>query len=672
MPLKNANPSSLENTVKIPMAVAQQQVYDFYDRQLWDYLQKEKGTIGSFWQATRPDAWKDKRVGLIREEMNARIQTYQSVVDSKNIWKQFQTEQLNQINAQLFMTQSDAEKEALSYKVKVLNDSSSFAQYAKKTGQYPQTEESFSISNKSDDKKQVYWTKEQINTVLDERFNTLQALSYQMQKGEPNNQLRTKQKERLEAAELIYFKYYKDKPNDDEENAFIKNISMKQMQFYGESKAFDDLMGSYKKTPEWETVKTFKIQQLEEKHFQKMTERQEALSKLEMGEDISFWSNKAQKALIVAQQAKTLCQAWKNENLTYISKEMSGKKTIYEGALRIETPNGKQIDADLLAQAQQASLTEKEYIVMMHARKEYLQAAQNGNKIEKNPLDISLNENFDFNRYVKQNSAVLNRQMERIDSSGSRNVIKFGTQLAAASVAQAGVRSVQAATVAAAPITLGTSLTATVALEGCAWTASYVAYEASEGAAEEVSNISGKFLNHWTEKDVKGCIQYLQKSQNVHSKKIEEINPQTYQKAIDFALKRAQPNSQQEQVLKLVKEGNGFFAASQQVGLTGCYFEPENLAENAKKYEDARMQKELLDTFKSATATKTEYEMRSKLVQQYEKAKKMGLTDEQLYPSNQVTKNQPQINQPSSLIQTLREKEQNISSEKTLKTEYER
>lgn len=674
-----------KNTIDLPMVLNQQPIYDAYEHQLWDYLQKESGTFSTLWFATRPEAWSDVRVGFLRDEMDSRIKTYKTVIDSQTIWKQFQENHLKQIQMAAVMSESEAQKAALLHQASILSTSQSFADYAKKTGQYAQTQESFRISNKSDDKKQVDWTKTKIDSVLEERFNTMQALSYQLQRGEDISILKTRQKQRLKETENAFFKYYQEAPNDSDKNAFAKNVTSYHMHLRGEASAYNDLISIYQQTSEWEALKSYKARQMSEKRLRKEAEYQEAKDKViffheqlqeetddekkvALIEEKNFWDRKAGKILPVIQELKGFESAWESGNLTYLAKKMSRQEVRYEGALRMEQryPTSLQgVQEELLTLTKNVSSVEKEYILLMHMRQEYKKAVQNGYRQFVDPMDISLDESFNFQRYVDKNQDVLDRYMKRIDSTRSRELIKTSVQLGAAAVAQAGIRSAQVLTIGAAPATGGTSLIATAGLQACSLGASVAAYEMSESAGEEMGNLSSSLFNHWAEKDLNQCVQYLEAQKEKDLRQLGQIDVKKYQKALDFAIKRATSHDNKSQVLNRVKNGEWFFAASQAEGLTGFYLKPQNLEETALKQSDARMQKKLYDTFVVTTSVKTELDMRLKLIKQYEKALKMGLVDESAYTNQpqmaheQFPKKVTELSQPQSpsLIQTLKSKE---------------
>lgn len=156
--------------IKIP---SNQSLINEYENEIQTYLDVKED---NFWHDDFYPAWKDNRIGGMREALKKRLEITQKITKSNfAAFKQARSEELQRLINEAGDSQQRSELEK---EYRLLQESDSYVSFGKKTGVFDEYVRNINISNASDNKQQVNWTVAYLDKIIEQRFEMAQSMAF--------------------------------------------------------------------------------------------------------------------------------------------------------------------------------------------------------------------------------------------------------------------------------------------------------------------------------------------------------------------------------------------------------------------------------------------------------------------------------------------------------------
>lgn len=135
----------------------------------------------NFWHDDFYPAWKDDRVGGLRESMIARKQAAQEL--TLHNFEEFKKKRLEELSRYINESTDQKVKSSLTREYNLLKQSTSYREFGQKIGTYDAFKTNIHISNASDNKEQVNWTLNHIDSTIKQRYDMMQGIAFAVSDG---------------------------------------------------------------------------------------------------------------------------------------------------------------------------------------------------------------------------------------------------------------------------------------------------------------------------------------------------------------------------------------------------------------------------------------------------------------------------------------------------------
>ncbi len=265
-----------------------QTIADYYGTRIREYLSVWKD---NFWYDDFYDAWKDDRVGGLRESLVSYEETAKSLSrDNFATYKQRYSEILRQrIELLENQAQTDAhakkEKEELERRYQLLETSSDYVSYGSKVGSFKDYEIDANFdkykrdidmfTNNEDNRKQVNWTLGRLRSTINTRYTMIQGLVFAIEDGAtlPLQMAMAKSfRDRIAQGIEEYEQHKEDGvyATEDGRTEWKNNLSFQNIRKYahqakGTAQAYDDALTAIKNSPKYDLMRQYFLKKEKEK-----------------------------------------------------------------------------------------------------------------------------------------------------------------------------------------------------------------------------------------------------------------------------------------------------------------------------------------------------------------------------------------------------------------------
>lgn len=235
-----------------------QALCDEYENKIQYFINDKED---NFWSDDFYPAWKDDRIGGMRIAMGKRQQYQEMFI--QNTFEQFKKARLAELDALLESENSISDKREMRNEKYHLEQSNSYSEFGKKMGFIDSYFHSIFPNNpdNNEDKKQIIWTHEKTNPIIDGRYEMMQSIAFQMVQGNNLPKI-TPQTEYFRQQITNGVQYYKDHKNDgayatkDGREHWIDNLSFQYIRTYahqanGYTETLNDALYAITSSPEW-------------------------------------------------------------------------------------------------------------------------------------------------------------------------------------------------------------------------------------------------------------------------------------------------------------------------------------------------------------------------------------------------------------------------------------